>query len=216
MRTTWHPHRYKHGKIRDPIDVETFLKLQERVSKIHVSSHTRKTVQGLLALLYWTGLRVREVLGRKAIKYNVKGGVKTGKAHSGLLKADMKITGGSLYVFCVDDKVFKHGKREAPLVLPLTLPYVDVIVELWKQTQPNRRVFPVSYITFWRICKRVDPKFTPHFFRHNRVTKFAANPKVSLAEICAWTGMTPQTVSSYMMRAGRFTKRTGQLLTEET
>jgi len=211
-----HPHRYKYGKIDKPIDLNIFSILQDRVGNVNRAGYPENFIRALLALFYWTGLRKVEVLGRKPIKYKVDAGVKVGRAHPGLLKEDMRIEDNALFVFSIDKKVLKHGKREAPLVLPLTLPYVDLIVERWRKTKPRTRVFPITTITFWRICKRIDPKFTVHFFRHNRVTKFAANPKVSLADICAWTGLTPQTVSSYMMRAGRFTKRTGQLLTEET
>jgi len=210
-----YPHRYKYGKIDKPIDLDILIKLQERVDKVDCSGYPTRFIQALIALFYWTGLRKTEVIGRKLIKYRVKKGVKVGKAHPGLLKEDMRIEDKALFVFSIDESVLKHGKREAPLVLPVSLPYVNLIVERWQKTKPKHRVFPIGYITFWRICKRIDPKFTPHFFRHNRVTKFAANPKVSLADICAWTGLSPQTVSSYMMRAGRFTKRTGALLTEE-
>lgn len=210
-----YPHRYKYGKIDKPIDLSIFLKLQDRVPLVERSSYPVEFIQALLALFYWTGLRKTEVLGRKQIKYRVKAGIKTGKPHPGLLKEDMRLEDDALFVFSVEEKVLKHGKREAPLVLPLSLPYVDSIVEQWRNTKPKQRVFPISYITFWRVCKRIDPKFTPHFFRHNRVTKFSANPKLSLADICAWTGLSPQTVSTYMMRAGRFTKRTGDIMAEE-
>jgi len=210
-----YPHRYKYGKIEKPIDLPVFLKLQERVPHVDRSSYSSEFIQALLALFYWTGLRKTEVLGRREIRYEAKVGVKIGKSHPGLLKEDMRIEEDRLYVFSIGDKVLKHGKREAPLVLPLTLPFVDLIVGQWRNTKPQQRVFPIEYITFWRICKRVDPKFTPHFFRHNRVTKFSANPKLSLADICAWTGMSPQTVSTYMMRAGRFTKRTGDIMADE-
>jgi integrase len=211
-----YPHRYKYGKIDKPIDLPIFLKLQERVDKVDRSGYPTKFIQALLALFYWTGLRKTEVLGRKQIKYRVKAGVKIGKPHLGLLKEDMRLEDDALFVFSVGDKVLKHGKREAPLVLRLELPYVKLIVEQWRKAKPRSSVFPISYITFWRICKRVDPKFTPHFFRHNRVTKFSANPKLSLADICAWTGLSPQTVSTYMMLAGRYTKRTGDIMAEET
>jgi integrase len=210
-----YPHRYKYGKIDKPIDLDIFKILLERVPKVDRSGYSTEVIQALLALLYWTGLRKTEVLGRKEIHYRVKAGFKIGKPHPGLLKEDMRLEDEALFVFSTGDKVLKHGKREAPLVLRLDLPYVDLIVERWRNTRPGSRVFPISYITFWRICKRVDPKFAPHFLRHNRVTKFSANPKLSLADICAWTGLSPQTVSTYMMRAGRYTKRTGDIMAEE-
>ncbi len=210
-----YPHRYKYGKIDKPIDLPVFLKLQERVPNVDRSGHSVEFIQALLALFYWTGLRKTEVLGRKEIKYRVKEGIEVGKPHPGLLKEDMRIKNSRLFVFSIGEKVLKHGKREAPLVLHLDLPYVNLIVEQWHKTKPKHRVFPIAGITFWRICKRLDPKFTLHFFRHNLVTNFSANPKLSLADICAWSGLRPQTVSTYMMRAGRYTKRTGDIMAEE-
>lgn len=210
-----YPHRYKYGKIDKPIDLNVFLTLEDRVHFVSLYGYPVEFIQALLALFYWTGLRTTEVLGRKEIRYLVQSGIKVGKSHTGLLKEDMRIEEDRLYVFSVGENVLKHGKRDAPLVLRLDLPYVNLIVEQWQKTKPQQCVFPIKYITFWRICKRVDPKLTPHFFRHNRVTKFSANPKLSLDDICAWSGMTPQTVSIYMMRTGRFTKRTGDIMAEE-
>jgi len=174
-----YPHRYKYGKIDKPIDLPVFMKLQEHMSNVDRSGYPVEFIQALLALFYWTGLRKTEELGRKQIRYQVKAGTKTGKPHPGLLKEDMRIVRGALFVFSIGDKVLKHGKREAPLVLRLDLPYVDLIVEQWRKIEPKHRVFPIAGITFWRICKRIDPKFTVHFFRHNRVTEFSANPKLS-------------------------------------
>lgn len=210
-----YPHRYKYGKIDKPIDLPIFLKLQERVPHVDRSGYSAEFIQASLAIFYWTGLRKTEVLGRKEIKYQVKAGVKVGKPHPGLLKEDMRLEGDALFVFSIGERVLKHGKREAPLVLPLGLPYVDLIVGQWQKTKPKHRVFPIGGVTFWRICKRIDPKFTIHFLRHNRVTSFSGNPKLSLADICAWTGLSPQTVSIYMIRAGRYTKRTGELMAKE-
>jgi len=210
-----YPHRYKFGKIKKPIDFDIFLKLQERVKNVDRSGYSVEFIQALMALLYWTGLRITEVLGRKEIKYKTKDGIKIGPPHPGLVKEDMKIVGNALYVYCVGEKVLKHGKREAPLVLPLELPFVDLIVKQWRKTEPGKKIFPITKITFWRICKRIDPKFTPHFFRHNRITFLSADEEASLAEICSWTGLSPQTVADYMMRVGRFTKKTGFRILEK-
>ena len=97
----------------------------------------------------------------------------------------------------------------------MSLPYVNLIVEQWKRTSPHNRVFPISYVTFWRILKRIDPKIYPHFFALNRVTKLAENPKLGLAHICAWTGKSPKTVAYYMARVGRHSREVGKTLLEE-
>lgn len=123
-----YPHRYKYGKIAKPIDLSIFVKLQERVGKVDRSGYPTRFIQALIALFYWTGLRKTEVLGRKPIRYETKAGVKVGKAHPGLLKEDMRIEDNALFVFSIDENVLKHGKREAPLVLPVSLPYINLIV----------------------------------------------------------------------------------------
>lgn len=210
-----YPHRYRYGKIETPIDLPIFLKFQERVSTVDLSGVKPAFIQALMALFYWTGLRKTEVIGRKAIKYQVKSGFRTGKPHPGLLKEDIRLEKERLYIYSIDEQVLKHGIRTSPLVLHLNLPFVNLIREQWEKTEPHKRVFPIEYITFWRICKRIDPKFSVHFFRHNRVTKFCANPELSLADICSWTGLSPETVSEYMMRAGRFTRKVGDIMAEE-
>lgn len=210
-----HPHRYKYGKIDRPIDLPILIKLQERVPHVDLHGFSVEFIQALIALFYWTGLRKSEVLGRRAIKYQTKKGERIGKPHPGLLWDDIRLVNERLYVYSIDENVLKHGTRKSPLILNLSLPYVDLIRKQWEKTKPHERVFPIPYITFWRICKAIDPKFTVHFFRHNRVTKFCANPKLSLAQICSWTGLSPQTVSEYMMRVGRFTIEVGNIMAEE-
>lgn len=210
-----HPHRYKHGKIKKPIDLEIFIKLQERVAKVDRAGFSIQFIQALLALFYWTGIRRSEVLGRGQIKYRVKSGLRIGKKHPGLLKEDFRLVRDKLFVYSVDDKVLKHGKRTSPLPLSLKLPYVPDIVELWIQAKLGKRVFPINSMAFWRICKRLDPKFTIHFFRHNRVTRLAADKDTSLAEICNWTGMDPKTVGRYLMRSGRYTEKTGDRMLKQ-
>jgi len=168
----------------------------------------------VIAIFYWTGFRASEVLGGTPHKYTVKSGeVKKTKMFPGLLQENMWVDDEFLYVFQV---ARKHGRREAPVTIPLILPYVDLIVERWNRTKPGRRVFPISYVTFWRILKRIDPKLYPHFFVLNRVTKLAENEDNSLAEICAWTGKTPQTIAWYMAHVGRYSKQVGKRMLRET
>jgi hypothetical protein len=125
----------------------------------------------------------------------------------GILKEDMWIQGGYLYVRAV---ARKYGKREAPLMLPLEFPYVDLIVKQWKQTQPKQRVWPISEWDSWALMKRIDKRKYLHFFRFNRITEMCSDPELSIAEICSWTGLTPQTIGEYMERSGRFIRTTAE------
>lgn len=51
--------------------------------------------------------------------------------------------------------------------------------------------------------KLIDVKKYPHFFGFNPITEMCMNPEMSVADICNWTGLTPQTVNKYMERSGR-------------
>ena len=137
------------------------------------------------------------------------------------MKDDIEIIGDSLFVECI---ARKGGKRTAPLELWLELPYVNLIVEQWKrppkeepwmETRQGWRVWPISEWDSWHLMKQVDQKKYPHFLRFNRITELCANPKLSVADICSWTGLSPQTINSYMERSGRFIKRTARIMREQ-
>lgn len=205
--------RYKHGKIEKTIDLKILDSLMERVKQVDCSGYPPKFIQAVIAIFYWTGYRASEVLGDTGHKWALKSGeIRRSKPFLGLLKENLWVDEDFLYVF---QEARKHGNRPGPAVLPLILPYVDLIVEQWEQTQPNKKVFPIAYVTFWRVLKRIDPKLYPHFFVLNRVTKLAENRENSLAQICAWTGKSPQTISWYMARAGRYSREVGKRLLQE-
>jgi len=234
-----YPHRYKYGKIKNPIDLDKFTILMSRAPLVAVEGYPVEMIQAAHAMFYWTGFRRSEVLGRPQIRYLVdcpnclpkgkKGAVsvsctlcrgkgqvvKTGKPHRGLVKEDLKFEDHFLLVYSVGEQVLKHGKREAPVWLHDSLPFVPLIIEQWHRTQAHQKVFPIPLMTFWRICKRMEPRFTTHFYRHNRVTDLASDEKMSLVDVCAQTGLTPETVSSYMMRSGRFTRNVGDRMMQK-
>jgi len=218
-----YPHRYRYSP--KPITFDLFKKLMGRVEKVDRAGYSVDFIKAAHALFFWTGLRKTEVLGRKPIKYLVdhkpcKGKgceacvrgkvVKAAPGHKGLVKEDFQLNGDWLLVFSVGEKVLKHGKRRAPIWLYLELPYVGLIVDHWRKVKPGQTVFRISPICFWRICKRMDPKFTLHFYRHNRITDLCADAENSIADVCSQSGLSPATVSAYMMRLGRFTKDVGE------
>lgn len=209
-----HPHKYKHGKIDKAIDQEIFGKILERVVKVDRSGYSVDFVKALLILLYWTGLRIREIIGVKPneFKWTTRKGVKFAEPYAGILKENIQFKDNYLFVWA---KAFKHGRRKGPLAIPANLFGVKYIVEQWQKTGEGNRVFPVSYITWWRILKRIDPKLYSHFFRLNRITKFCENPKASIAKISSWSGTRPETVSEYLERSGRFSRELGDMMTEE-
>jgi hypothetical protein len=207
-RRNFPKHRYKYGKIVKGIDFAVFSKLLGKVDTIDTGKYSKLLAKSLLTILYWTGLRKTEVIGSKAHKYVLKPCkrhaeliTKTTEAIPGILKEDIEVKGDTLIIHAV---ARKHGKREAPLELFLDLPYVNLIVEQWKQTLPKQRVWPISEWDAWQIMKRVDAKKYLHFFRFNRISEFCGDPEMSIKEIASWTGLTIPTIESYMERSGRY------------
>ena len=219
MKHNFPKHRYKYGKQTKATDLETFKAMLEKVDRIDLKKHDPLTVKSFLALLYWSGLRKTEVHGAKPHKYvlppcsrHSEPIEKTTEPISGILREDMWIKDDTLYVVAV---ARKHGNREAPLEFWLGLPFIDLIVEQWKRTEPNSRVWNIKEWDSWNIMKHIDKKKYLHFFRFNRITELCANPTLSVADICSWTGLTPTTINSYMERSGRFIKRTAEAMKEQ-
>lgn len=229
-----YPHRYKYGVIKNPINLEVWLKFLGRLEVVDRHGYSVEFLEAVHAVFYWTGFRKSEVLGRKTIRYKVMhkeckgkgcercmGGKvwKLGPAHPGLLKEDVQLRlqddGRYLLVYSVGDKVLKHGSREEPVWLHESLPKCDRIFDVWEKTKPEHKLFPIRYITFWRICKSMDPKFTMHFYRHNRLDELSQDPEMSLKDIMGLSGLSAKTVSEYMLRAGRSSKKVGKRLKQK-
>jgi len=204
--------KYKHGKQKHGIDLATFNRLLEKVDKPTVNKYGYDSlfIKSLLALLYWLGIRKTEAIGSRSHKYVLKPckrrpttEVKYTRAMPGIWAKDIHVEGEWL---CIEAEARKHGSREGALRLPLTFPFVDLIVQQWKRTGVSSRVWPIPEVTSWRIMKQLDAKKYLHFFRFNRITELCSNPNISMAEICSWTGLTPQTINDYMERSERFIK----------
>jgi len=212
-------HRYQYGKLKKGMDIESFKRMLEKVDKIDLGKYDPLTVKSFLAVLWWTGLRKTEVHGAKRHRYVCPSCkrhsdpiVKYTEAIPGILKEDIEIEGDFMVIEAV---ARKHGKREAPLELWLGFPFVDLIVEQWKRTQPKQRVWPISEWNSWNLMKKIDKRKYLHYFRFVRITELCANPKLSVSDICSWTGLTPQTINAYMERSGSFIKRTAQAMREQ-
>lgn len=209
-----YPHRYKHGKVDKAIDLATFSEIMNKVGKVTTEHFDSLFIKSLLAILYWTGLRKTEVIGAKPHRYYTKRkGVQWTEEVQGITGKDIWIKEGFLYVSAI---ARKHGKRKGPLAIPISQDYVDLIVKQWEKTDPKQKVWAISESYAWRLMKKIAPRLYLHFFRFNRVTKFAGNPNTNLRQICSWTGMTAQTVDSYLERSGRYSKELGRTMEEET
>ena len=207
-------HRYKHGKQTKSIDLVTFKRMVDKVDTLRHKKYSALLIKSFLALLFWCGIRKTEAIGSPAKRYVLPSCkrhsepiAKVSEAIPGIVKEDIWLEGEWLYV---QAKARKHGSREAALMLPVGFPYVDLIIEQWKQTQPKQREFPLTEWDSWDIMKRLDAKKYPHFFRLVRITELCANPEMSVADICSWTGLTPETINAYMERSGRFIRETAE------
>jgi hypothetical protein len=209
-----YPHRYKYGKIEKAVNLEVLGKLMEKVNQVDCSGYGARFIQAVLAIAYWTGFRSSEVLGDSGQKWKLKkGGFRQSKPFPGLFKENMWVDNGFLFI---RQEARKHGHREDPVALPLTLPYVDLLVERWNQTKPGAKVFPIDQVVCWRIFKRIDPKLYWHLFCFTRVTKLSEDKRNSLADIVRFTGKDPKTIGWYMSRSGRDSQEIGERMKTET
>jgi len=220
MKHDFPKHRYKHGKQKKGIALADFSRMLDKIDEIEQPKYNTLTLKSFLAILYWTGLRKTEVHGARPHKYVLP--PTKGPSHKepltrytdpipGILKEDITQKGDTLFITAV---ARKRGKREAPLELWIGFPYVNLIVEQRQRTPKGQRVWPITEWDSWNLMKQIDAKKYPHFFRFNRITELCANPKMSVADVCSWTGLTPQTINAYMERSGRFIHETARKMRE--
>jgi hypothetical protein len=213
-------HRYKHGKQKHSIDLQQFKELLTQVEGLeqrgffYLKKYDLLTIQSLLAAYYWLGVRKSELIGSKPKRYvlpschrHIEPREKHAEAIPGVLKENVKADSEWIYIEAAPRK---KGSREAALMISLSFPYVNLIMSQWQRTEPKHRVWPVSEWDIWKIVKECDAKQYVHFFRFNRITQMCSDPDQSLADLCSWTGLSPQTVDNYLERSGRFIRRAAE------
>jgi hypothetical protein len=198
-------------------DFELLLKKVENLDAngfFYLRKYDLLLVQSLIAAYYWLGTRKTELIGSKPKRYvlpsckrHIQSIEKRGKSIPGVLKENVWIEGEWLMIEAAPRK---KGSREAPLMISLSFPYANLIVQQWQRTLPKTRVWPISEWDIWRIIKECDPKKYVHFFRFNRITEMCSDPNQSLADLCSWTGLTPETINAYLERSGRFIRRAAE------
>jgi integrase len=187
--------KYKYGKITAPIDFQAF---KEAMENGNFAKGKKLSHKSFLSFLYWFGVRKAEALERRKEDFLIKDGL-----------------------LIVDATPKKGGERE-PLEVPVSLPYVDFIVENVKQTRRNPRdkegrVWNFSPRTAINIVKRaMGDRYYPHFFRLNRATRFLEDPTTTLPEMKAWFGWkAAKTVDPYIGYSRRHIRRQRERLERE-
>ena len=227
-----HPQRYKEGKLTDTISTdvfETFLKrakqleeersnrTQEILSRSLPCRVKNVDIRSLITILYWTGLRISEVVGDISRKYRVKNGVRISEPVRGLMRRDFTILKD--YLMMEPKVVRKHGKRKEPLWMKLDMMGVPHLVEFLETLHEDEALFQISKKTAWSLVKEVAwlevelkdgiaiRRFYPHWFRLNRATQFARDPMVGIIHLKEWFGWRdPRTIEKYLGEAGRVTQ----------
>jgi len=223
-------HRYKYGKQTRRLTIEQLsglmLKIKkERKEKVFLGVNPLRD-SSLLAVYYWTGLRLSEVVGDRKRNYKVsrfskeeredmrrKGIdwtkepephiIRTSPERPGIRKEDIEFD-EERNLLGITALALKHGKRDAPLKLSLHLPFVDLIKQQWEHTKPGEKVWNLKREYAWEILKELDPKLYTHYYRLNRAMEFVKVSTTSPAHLLSWFGWRRlQTAYNYLALGGR-------------
>ena len=166
--------KYKHGKPNEEIDLRDLRKALRK-------SMMNLIYKAYVILLYWIGCRRSEPLE--------------------VTQQDIEEKNGSLFVTI---PAFKGGERGGPVELPLSLYGVEAIRTVWKDTPRGLPIFRFCDKTGYRIIKRLFPKKSPHWLRHNRLTKLRQKRdrgEITTDDIKSFTGIkTDATIERYGMK----------------
>ena len=168
--------------------------------------------QALLALLYLSGRRVSELVGRT---YQYERGAHEGETdiYEGVTLSDIekdKIKGRE--VLRVRCRILKKGswktglKERVETINILAADSLVLHVESWliwllEHTEDfNTRVFKISRQRAWQILTDLDPKINCHWTRHQRMTHAAETmDPYELQHFARWESIEPAT--SYVHRS---------------
>lgn len=178
---------YKHGTqiLKHPnreIDLTDFKRALQR-------SMMSPLYKAYAVLLYWLGCRRSEPLY--------------------LRREDIEESEGTLYIDITVNREtphsrLKNGLAAGPIDLPLSLFGMEFVRAVWKATPEGAKIFRFSDKTGYRIIKRLFPNKSPHWLRHNRLTKLRKERdrgKLSIDDIKSFTGIRrDSTIEGYGMK----------------
>jgi integrase len=157
----------KHGKIRRLLLLDEFV--------AHANKIEKRKHRVFASLLYYSGVRVSEMVRAKKEQFRVEDDV---------------------LLFDVGPRE-KTGLTTDPLEIPLSMPFMDDIQHLIKYTRKEQPIFGFTRRTGCRIIGQYFNAY-PHYFRLNRITQIFMDG-FSLAEAMSWSGhKTIQGVNPYI------------------
>ena len=213
--------RYRQ-KRRTPITVAEFKTITDVIEAKSEAFRVDKVAQtSLVAVLYYGGLRIAEVVGDSGRRWKVlteKGlALKNSTAGlpdnwmedpelwkfkrrgelRGIVKEDIELEKDTLYI---TSDPLKHGHREEPLELSLAWPRVADIGRQWYHATPGGRVWSMSQTTARTILKGAVETLYPHAFRASLASNMARDPNMSVSDLMGWFGWArSSTADAYIM-----------------
>ena len=170
-----------YGYKRDPLTPEEVGRM--------VSEADTPAFRALIIVLWLYGMRIGEALR--------------------LEKKDFTIYRRSMTLHIALEKKRKDG---SPLIaahnvkLSDNAPYYQNLSE-FIQASPDGRLFPLSRWTARRKVKKLLNECSPHFFRHSRASRLAAQTD-NVLELVDWFGWAdPRPAMRYIQMSGRFASR---------
>jgi len=189
-----YPQRYKYGKQEEPLDLTDWVK---KIDEIPLTSYHNRRKRTYCELDFWSGLRNREI--------------------SLLTRNDFTLEGKSLLIdaFRLKKKVKRREEAIYPLELRLNWIFVEEIWDWVKRFKADEHPWNVHRSTAWTWVKQIMPKAYPHYFRENRITALCSDPRFSIAEIRAWTGLHLITINYYISKSKRFVTSVAEKMDED-
>ena len=179
-----YPHRYK-NKQEEPIDLTEQIRRIDGLPDFGFHAKRRRSFN---ILDFWTGLRAMEIIMLKM--------------------GDITVDGDRIVINAFRLKKNRKLPREAkiyPLELRTKWPFVECLVDWFERfPSPEEHPFEMNRWTAWNYVKQLWPEGYPHMYRFNRITALCDDPRFSITEIRAWTGLHIVTINNYISKSGRY------------
>lgn len=190
-------YKYKNEILKSPNEETDLPEFQKAIE----TSMMNPVYKAYAILLYWLGCRRSEPLF--------------------ILKENIEETEDALYIdITVNPDVpysrLKDGLAAGPVEVPLNLYGVTLVRDVWRFTSKGARIFRFSDKTGYRIIKRLLPGKSPHWLRHNRITKLRKKRdrgEITTDNIKSFTGIRrDSTIERYGMKTEKGIHKVAQVL----